>query len=180
MGTRKSIPAAEINQALNRLADAIVKKHGGTKNLVFLGIANGGIEVSRRLSKLAATALGGPVLEGVLDISFHRDDLGVNPIPKVARETHLPDVGVDSATVVLIDDVLFSGRTVRAAMEEVFSHGRPTRIELAVLVDRGNRRLPIAADYLGFQEETAPAERVRVALDAQDPVRDVIEISAAP
>jgi len=180
VGTRKSIPATEIDQALHRLAEAIIQRHAAAENLVFLGIANGGVELCRRLSLLVAANRGTTPAAGVLDVSFHRDDLGVNPIPKVAQATRLPPSGVDSAAVILVDDVLFSGRTVRAAMEELFSHGRPTRIELAVLVDRGNHRLPISADYVGFEEKTTPAERVSVALDGTDASRDLITISAAP
>jgi pyrimidine operon attenuation protein / uracil phosphoribosyltransferase len=176
--TRQTIPAGEIAAALRRLAAGIAARHGGTTSLVFLGIARGGVTVARRLSRLVSEQLERPVPEGVVNVSFHRDDLGRNPIPDLSTGTSIP-VDLEGATVVLIDDVLFTGRTARAALEEVFSHGRPARVELAALVDRGNRCLPIAADYTGFTEKTTPAERVSVILDDADPARDAIAINAA-
>lgn len=176
MGTRKTLPAALIAEAINRLAAAIADRHRETPKLVFLGIANGGIPFCRRLAHAVGTALGRAIPEGTLNVSFHRDDIGRRPIPKSATETALP-ADVEGASVVLVDDVLFSGRTARAALEEVFSFGRPERIELAVLIDRGNRRLPIAADFVGIAEPTSPDERVRVALDEADPQRDSVTIT---
>src|SRR5439155_6125020 len=108
--------------------------------------------------------------------SFHRDDIGRHPIPKEFVPTRIP-ADVHGATVVLVDDVLFSGRTVKAALEELFDHGRPTKVELAVLVDRGERRLPFAADYVGMNVHVSPEEKVVVALDAKDPRRDAIAIA---
>jgi pyrimidine operon attenuation protein/uracil phosphoribosyltransferase len=137
--------------------------------LLLLGIANGGIELARRLAKpLKARA-------GTLDISFHRDDIGQNPIPKEFAPTQIP-ADVNGATVILVDDVLFSGRTVKAALEELFDHGRPAKVELAVLVDRGGRLLPIAADYVGLTLASALGEKVAVTLEPTHPAKDEIRI----
>jgi pyrimidine operon attenuation protein / uracil phosphoribosyltransferase len=177
VGTRKTIPAGEIAAALERLASAVAIRHRSAINLVLLGIANGGVPVCRRLHQAVEAAVDHPLPQGVINVAFHRDDVGRHPIPKMAAQTSIP-CDLEGATVVLIDDVLFSGRTVRAALEELFAHGRPTRVELAVLVDRGNRRLPIAPDYCGFTEATTPDERVRVALDDTDTARDAITIAS--
>jgi len=133
------------------------------------------VPVCERLARAVSEQLRRPVPSGVLNVSFHRDDLGRNPIPDMSAATSIPQ-DIEGAVVVLVDDVLFTGRTVRAALEELFSHGRPARVELAVLVDRGNRCLPIAADYTGFVEKTSPDERVSVRLDGADAARDVVEI----
>lgn len=177
VGIRKTIPASEIDAAFNTISSAIAQRHKDTENLILLGIAKGGIAVCERLASVLSEKLGRTIPAGVISVVFQRDDLGVNPIPDSSIGTHIPD-DIDRATVILVDDVLFSGRTVRAALEEVFSNGRPTRIELAVLVDRGNRRLPIAADYAGFTEKTSSKEAVKVSLDAATPANDTVTISA--
>jgi pyrimidine operon attenuation protein / uracil phosphoribosyltransferase len=171
VATSKTIGPAEIQAAITRLADAISARHSDATNLLLLGIANGGVELSRRLAQMLHARAG------TLDISFHRDDIGRHPIPKEFAPTHIP-ADVHGATVILIDDVLFSGRTVKAALDELFDHGRPTKVELAVLVDRGGRRLPLAADYVGFDLVTPPSEKVVVALDA-NPKLDAIRIERA-
>lgn len=175
MPTRLTIPAGDIAAALRRLAAGIAARHAGTTNLVLLGIARGGVTMCERLAAAVGEQLRRPVPCGVLNVSFHRDDLGRNPIPDMSTPTTIPQ-DIEGAVVVLVDDVLFTGRTVRAALEELFSHGRPARVELAVLVDRGNRSLPIAADYAGFTEKTTREERVTVRLDAGDPAQDAIEV----
>lgn len=169
----------EIEAALTRLADAISTRYDAKSPLLLLGIANGGIELARRLrARLAALQPRRPVQAGTIDISFHRDDIGRHPIPKEFSPTHIP-ADVDGATVILVDDVLFSGRTVKAALDELFDHGRPTKVELAVLVDRGGRRLPLAADYVGITLDAAPTEKVVVALDPRQPDRDAIRLQPA-
>ena len=112
---------------------------------------------------------------GTLDISFHRDDIGRNPIPKEFAPTIIPH-DVNGATVILVDDVLYSGRTVKAALDELFDHGRPTRVELAVLVDRGGRRLPVAAEYTGLTLSATETEKVVVNLDPKQPGKDMIAV----
>jgi pyrimidine operon attenuation protein/uracil phosphoribosyltransferase len=171
VATPKTIGSQEIHAAIDRLATAIFERHRATDRLLLLGIANGGIELARRLAKsLKARA-------GTLDISFHRDDIGQNPIPKEFAPTQIPS-DVNGATVILVDDVLFSGRTVKAALDELFDHGRPAKVELAVLVDRGGRLLPIAADFAGLKLEVAAAEKVVVSLDPEDLSRDRIKLQA--
>jgi pyrimidine operon attenuation protein/uracil phosphoribosyltransferase len=165
----KTIGSREVHAAIERLAAAIKARHPHTEDLLVLGIANGGIPVARRLcSKLGIRRVGD------LDISFHRDDIGKHPIPKEFTPTLLPG-DVNGATVLLVDDVLFSGRTVKAALDELFDHGRPARVELAVLVDRGSRKLPIVADFAGTALAAAEDEDVVVSLGG-DPSRDRIEI----
>jgi pyrimidine operon attenuation protein/uracil phosphoribosyltransferase len=172
VATSKTIGPAEIHAAITRLAAAISARHPSTQRLLLLGIANGGIELARRLAqRLEAKA-------GTLDISFHRDDIGRHPIPKEFLPTQIP-ADVNGATVILVDDVLFSGRTVKAALDEIFDYGRPTRVELAILVDRGGRRLPFAPDYCGFALATRETEKIFVTLDPADPRRDVIRLAPA-
>jgi len=137
--------------------------------MLVLGIANGGITLARRLA-----ARLGMKRVGDLDISFHRDDIGSHPIPKEFAVTLLPG-DVNGATVLLVDDVLFTGRTVKAALDELFDHGRPATVELAVLVDRGHRRLPVVADFSGTMIDATSEEDVRVSL-GDDPANDRIDI----
>ena len=165
----KTIGFREVHAAIERLASAIEARHRHTKGLFLLGIANGGIPLARRLG-----ARLGIKRVGDLDISFHRDDIGRHPIPKEFTPTLLPG-DVNGATVLLVDDVLFTGRTVKAALDELFDHGRPGSVELAVLVDRGCRRLPVVADFTGTTISAAEDEDVLVSLH-DDPSRDRIEI----
>ncbi|MBI5766336.1 MAG: bifunctional pyr operon transcriptional regulator/uracil phosphoribosyltransferase PyrR [Verrucomicrobia bacterium] len=172
MGTSKTIGAGEVHAAITRLGDAISARHPDPKKLLLLGVANGGIELTCRLAR----RLG--CLAGTLDISFHRDDFGRQPIPKEFAPTHIP-IDVHGATVIIVDDVLFSGRTVKAALDELFDNGRPTKVELAVLVDRGGRRLPFAPDYCGCALATAETEKIFVTLDPTDPRRDLVRVAPA-
>jgi pyrimidine operon attenuation protein/uracil phosphoribosyltransferase len=168
----KIIGPAEIHAAIDQLAAAVSQRHPRSNHLLLLGVANGGVELARRLAaRLSARA-------GTLDVSFHRDDIGRNPIPKEFAPTHIPG-DVNGATILLVDDVLFSGRTVKAALDELFDHGRPTKVELAVLVDRGGRRLPLAADYAGIALAVSADEKDRVTLDPADPDRDEIRVAPA-
>jgi pyrimidine operon attenuation protein/uracil phosphoribosyltransferase len=166
-----SLSVAEIHAAIERLGCAIRAQHPAPASLILLGIANGGIELAARL----AGALGSK--SGTLDISFHRDDINRHPIPKEYSPTRIP-VDVTSATVILVDDVLFSGRTVKAALDELFDHGRPAKVELAVLIDRTGRKLPIAADYIGLALEVPSTAKIAVQLDAAKPARDSVRILA--
>lgn len=184
MATSQTIGAEEIHAAITRLATAISARHGPgpAKKLLLLGIANGGIELARRLSVVLSTLNAHlSTTAGTVDISFHRDDIGRHPIPKEFSPTHIP-TDVHGATIILVDDVLFSGRTVKAALDELFDHGRPAKVELAVLVDRGGHLLPISADYIGLTLPTTAAEKVVVTLEADSPKRDSIRVEspAAP
>lgn len=173
MAQPKSLGPDEIAAAITRLSQGISQRHPGAKSLILLGIANGGIELARRL----ATQLGIKRV-GTLDISFHRDDIGRNPIPKEFFTTVIPG-DVHGATVILVDDVLYSGRTAKAALDELFDHGRPAKVELAVLVDRGGRMLPLAADYTGVTLAATNNDKVVVTLDHEDPANDRVSIVAA-
>lgn len=169
--------ANTLHQAIARLASAIAKQHRQTGRLILLGIANGGVVLASRLAaELKRTGLV-PGL-GTIDISFHRDDIGSNPIPKEFAPTMIPH-DVNGAVVVLVDDVLHSGRTVKAALDELFDHGRPASVELAVLVDRGGRLLPVAATYTGIALAAGDTEKVKVRLDAADPSRDTLSLEQA-
>lgn len=169
MPAPKSLPVAEIHAAIERLARTIGEHHPQPASLVLLGIANGGIELARRLAK----KLGAKT--GTLDISFHRDDIDRNPIPKEFAATRIPS-DVSGATVILVDDVLFSGRTVNAALNELFDHGRPAKVELATLIDRGGRKLPVAADYTGISLDVTARCKVVVKLDPARPDQDSVTI----
>lgn len=172
MASSKTIGPEQIQVAIERLAAAISGRHRTTDRLLLLGIANGGVELASRLAaRLNAKA-------GVLDVSFHRDDIGRHPIPKEFAPTHIP-TDVNGATVILIDDVLFSGRTVKAALDELFDHGRPAKVTLAVLVDRGGRLLPFAPEFTGFELKPEADEKVVVSLDAKNPRLDTIHLEAA-
>ncbi len=170
MAKPKTIGSGDIHAAIERLAQAISQRHPAPGKLLLLGIANGGVELARRLTLSLPAAKA-----GTLDISFHRDDIGRHPIPKEFAPTHIP-ADVNGATVVLVDDVLFSGRTVKAALDELFDHGRPAKVELAILVDRGGRRMPFAPDYCGLTITAKENEKVVVALHAADRKKDSITI----
>jgi len=169
----QSLTAAEVHAAVDRLVRAISEKHRGETGIILLGIANGGITLARRLgARLNLKHVG------TLDISFHRDDIGRNPIPKEFAPTVIP-ADVNGAVVILVDDVLFSGRTAKAALDELFDHGRPARVELAVLIDRGCHKLPITADFAGMSLEAGEDEKINVLLDPARPASDTVQIVAA-
>jgi len=174
---RKKIESLEIKAALATMVAALAERHRQTDTLIVVGIADGGVELARRLTTALDQKLGRTLDSGVINVAFQRDDIGQNPIPKQAVATHLP-ADVDDATILLVDDVLSTGRTIRAAIEELFSNGRPARVELAVLVDRGNHCLPFSADVAGFVEETDPSEDVLVSLDEHQSEGDRITITS--
>lgn len=170
--------APALAAAIRRLATAIADRHRATPHLLLLGIANGGrVLASRLVRHLHASGLACGA--GTIDISFHRDDIGRHPIPKEFAPTAIPH-DIHGATVILVDDVLHSGRTVKAALDELFDHGRPDRVELAVLVDRGGRRLPLAADYRGLTLAAPDDAKVVIRLDPRRPALDSLIIQPAP
>jgi pyrimidine operon attenuation protein / uracil phosphoribosyltransferase len=169
--------ANTIHLAIDRVASAIARRHTGTARLLLLGIANGGIVLAARLADALKKA-GLQPGTGIIDISFHRDDIGRNPIPKEHTPTMISH-DVNGATVILVDDVLHSGRTVKAALDELFDHGRPATVELAVLVDRGGRLLPFAATYTGLTLVAGDTEKVKVRLDPDAPARDTLLTESA-
>jgi pyrimidine operon attenuation protein/uracil phosphoribosyltransferase len=174
VGTRNQHDANAIHAAIESVASGIASRHRRTPRLLLLGIANGGVELADRLAR-RLQKLGVDSSRGTIDISFHRDDIGRQPIPKEFAPTIIPH-DVNGATVVLVDDVLYSGRTVKAALDELFDHGRPAAVELAVLVDRGGRCLPFAPNYCGLTVEATESEKVVVHLEPGSPERDFLSI----
>lgn len=167
-----------IARALVRMASEIVERSGGTEALVLVGIQRRGVELAYRLKRLIDHAEHTNIPCGKLDITLYRDDLqAIGPRP-VVGETQLPDV--ESRTVVIVDDVLYTGRTVRAALDEVTDFGRPRRVLLCVLVDRGGRELPIQADVAGITLSLPPDERVDVFVNELDGREGVELVREAP
>src|ERR1700691_4613672 len=162
----------EIRRALSRIAHEILERTHGGEGIVLLGIPTRRVYLARRLAARIGEFEGAPAPVGSLDVTMHRDDLRLRPARALQR-TEVPPAGVDGKTVVLVDDVLFSGRAVRAALDALTDLGRPRSVQLAVLVDRGHRELPIRADYVGKNLPTAHREVVRVHLteiDGEDSV----------
>lgn len=178
MGPAPTPDAPALAAAIRRLATAIAARHRGAPHLLLLGIANGGLVLADRLVRRLRAA-GLACGAGTIDISFHRDDIGRHPIPKEFAPTTIPHE-IHGATVILVDDVLHSGRTVKAALDELFDHGRPDCVELAVLVDRGGRRLPLAADYCGLTLAVPDDAKVVIRLDPRRPALDSLLIQPAP
>ena len=168
---RVVLDADQISRACARMAHQILEANRGAAGLVLLGIPTRGVTLAARLAAAMSDVEGATIPTGALDITMYRDDLRRHPIRPVGR-THLP-VSVDDAVVVLVDDVLFSGRTVRAALDALGDLGRPRAVRLAVLVDRGHRELPIRADHVGKNLPTAASERVSVRLEETDGVNEV-------
>ncbi len=159
----------DVARALTRIAYEIVERNKGVDDLVVLGIPTRGLPLAARLvERLVAVEPGASAdMLGSLDVTMHRDDLHRQPIRSIG-ETRLPAGGIDGKVVVLVDDVLYSGRTIRAALDALSDLGRPRAVQLAVLVDRGHRELPIRADYVGKNLPTSTVERVRVLLEETD------------
>ena len=176
-GQRSAIlDARGFTRALDHMADAIRELAGkdGASRLMLVGIQRRGVELADRLSKLIAARTGADVPRGALDITLYRDDLEtVGPKP-VVGQTHIPG-DLTGQCVVIVDDVLYTGRTIRAALDELADFGRPARIGLAVLIDRGGRELPIQADVVGKAVDAAPGDRVDVLLNEVDG-RDAVEL----
>jgi pyrimidine operon attenuation protein/uracil phosphoribosyltransferase len=168
-----------IGRALARMASEIVERCGGTDSLVLIGIQRRGVELAARIARLIEQDEGVAVPRGALDITLYRDDLEtVGPKP-VIGETHIP-VDLTGKHVVIVDDVLYTGRTVRAALDELADFGRPRRISLCVLVDRGRRELPIQADIVGKVVKTDRGDRVDVLVQELDGKDQVDLVRAAP
>jgi pyrimidine operon attenuation protein/uracil phosphoribosyltransferase len=167
---------ADIGRTIDRIAHQILERNGD-RPVVLLGIPTRGVYLARRLGDRLTAFTGRPTAVGSLDITLYRDDLRRHP-PRALEETRLPVGGVDDAVVVLVDDVLYSGRTIRAALDALRDHGRPAVVQLAVLVDRGHRQLPIRADYVGKNIPTAFGDDVAVHLVEIDSV-DSVELARA-
>ena len=161
----------DMRRTLVRIAHEILEKNPGGA-IALVGIHRRGAPLAQRLHALTSELLDTPVPLGFVDISFYRDDLSIRPSPPIVHATQL-DFPIDGRTIVIVDDVLYTGRTVRAAVDEVFDYGRPARVQLAVLVDRGHRELPIRPDYVGKNIPTSHEQRVNVRvkeLDGEDEV----------
>ncbi|THE19320.1 bifunctional pyr operon transcriptional regulator/uracil phosphoribosyltransferase PyrR [Kocuria rosea] len=168
---RVILSAADIDRALTRIAHEILEANRGSSDLVLLGIPRRGYPLAQRIAaKIAASDTGFDAAAslGQLDVTMFRDDLRKNPA-RAPQPTRIPVQGIDGRTVVLVDDVLYSGRTVRAALDALVDVGRPRVVRLAVLVDRGHRELPIRADHVGKNLPTSSQEKVRVRLAETDP-----------
>ena len=168
------LDARAMSRALQRMAVEILEQAQGTENLVLVGIQRRGVELADRIARIIEKDEGVTIPRGALDITLYRDDVGtVGPKP-VIGETRLPG-DLEDKHVIIVDDVLYTGRTVRAALDELADFGRPKRISLCVLVDRGGRELPIQADIVGKVLKTAPGERVDVLVEELDG-RDQVDV----
>lgn len=172
MGARSVLQEADISRALTRIAHEILESNRGAENLVLLGIPTRGVALAQRLGTLISGIAQHPVATGSLDVTLFRDDLSKHPT-RAPRPTEIPPGGIDGKTVVLVDDVLFSGRSIRAALDGIQSIGRPAVIRLAILVDRGHRELPIRPDFVGKNIPSSRQERVNVRLREYDGAEEV-------
>ena len=164
---RVVLDEADIGRAIRRIAHEIVEKARGSESVILLGIPTRGVALADRIAAAISSIEGSDVPVGSLDITLYRDDLRLRPA-RALEPTSIPAGGIDDKVVVLVDDVLYSGRSVRAALDALNDVGRPAAVQLAVLVDRGHRQLPIRPDYVGKNLPTAPDEQVRVCLAEVD------------
>lgn len=155
--------ATAIQRALRRIAHEIIERNPDLNQIILAGIPSRGNEIARRIAETISTIEKTAIAVGTIDVAMHRDDVGTRTELPVVRASDLP-LPLETKTLIIVDDVLFTGRTVRAAMDAITSFGRPARIQLAVLIDRGHRELPIRADYIGKNLPTAPDEKVRLRL----------------
>ena len=165
--------AAAVQRALRRIAHEIIERNPDLRSLVLAGIPSRGVEIAQRIAAFIRAIEKIDIATGVIDVAMHRDDVGTRTELPVVRESKLP-LPLEGRTVVIVDDVLFTGRTVRAAMDAISSFGRPARIQLAALIDRGHRELPIRADYVGKNLPTRSDEKVRLRLQQTDGEPDAV------
>jgi len=162
-----------IHRALRRIAHEIIERNPQLEKIVIAGIPSRGVEIARRIAAFIHEIEKIDIETGVIDVAMHRDDVGTRPELPVVRASKLP-LPLEGRTVIIVDDVLYTGRTIRAAMDAINSFGRPARIQLAALVDRGHRELPIRPDYVGKNLPTAAAEKIRVQLEQTDGEPDAV------
>ena len=174
---RTVLDASDISRALSRISHEILERNKGSDDVVLLGIPSRGVPLAERIAERIAAVEGTDVPSGSLDVTMYRDDLRLKPA-RTLLPTQIPDTGIDDKIVVLVDDVLFSGRTIRAALDALNDVGRPRAVQLAVLVDRGHRELPIRADFVGKNLPTSLVQRVRVHLTGVDD-QDAVVIEGA-
>lgn len=168
-----ALPAPDIGRALTRIAHEILERNSGSETITLLGIPTRGAHLARRIAVIIDSIEKSQVQVGTLDITLHRDDLRMRP-PRALMPTIIPSLGVEGRNVVLIDDVLFSGRTIRSALDALGEIGRPKSVQLAVLVDRGHRELPIRADFVGKNLPTSIDQSVVVHLAELDGSDEVL------
>ncbi len=173
---RVVLDSGDITRALTRISHEILERNNGAADLVLLGIPTRGVHLARRIAGHMSRVEGAEVPVGSLDITMHRDDLRHQPT-RAPMRTEIPAGGIDDKVVVLVDDVLYSGRTIRAALDALSDLGRPRAVRLAVLVDRGHRELPIRADHVGKNLPTSHTEKVQVRLSGHDGIEDVVRIA---
>ena len=173
-----ALPAPDITRAIIRIAHEILERNLGSETVTLLGIPTRGAHLALRIAAAIESISGAPVECGTLDITMHRDDLRLRA-PRALAPTRIPPSGIENRNVVLIDDVLFSGRTIRAALDALGEVGRPKTVQLAVLVDRGHRQLPIRADYVGKNLPTSAQQIIKVHLVETDGADEVLLEEAA-
>jgi pyrimidine operon attenuation protein/uracil phosphoribosyltransferase len=166
------LPAPDMSRALSRIAHEICERNNGATQITLLGIPTRGAHLAFRLAELIEKIEGSPIQVGTLDTTLFRDDLRLKA-PRALMPTNIPTLGIENRTVVLVDDVLYSGRTIRAALDALGDIGRPARVQLAVLIDRGHRELPIRADFVGKNIPTSTSQSVKVLLSELDGIDDV-------
>lgn len=168
-----ALPSADIARALTRISHEILERNGGSENLVLLGIPTRGSHLALRIAAIIESIESKAVPVGTLDITLHRDDLRLRP-PRTLMPTKIPTTGIEGKDVILIDDVFFSGRTIRSALDALGEIGRPSTVQLAVLVDRGHRELPIRADFVGKNLPTSLDQSVKVHITEIDGIDEVV------
>jgi len=172
MAARTVLQEADIARALTRIAHEILESNRGAEGLILLGIPTRGVTIADRLGPIIAGIADTEIPVGSIDITLYRDDLSKHPT-RAPKRTEIPEGGIDGKTVVLVDDVLFSGRSIRAALDAIQSIGRPSVVRLAILVDRGHRELPIRPDFVGKNIPSSRTERVNVRLKELDGADEV-------
>lgn len=173
------LPAPDISRALSRIAHEICERNNGASHITLLGIPTRGAHLALRLAQLIEKIEGSSIQVGTLDTTLFRDDLRLKA-PRALMPTSIPSLGIENRTVILVDDVLYSGRTIRAALDALGDIGRPSRVQLAVLIDRGHRELPIRADFVGKNIPTSISQSVKVLLSETDGVDDVLISDGSP
>ena len=168
-----AMPAVDITRVLTRISHEILERNNGSDSVVLMGIPTRGAFLAQRLARMIASIEGKEISAGTVDITLHRDDLRMRPIRPLVP-TMTPKSGIEGRDVILVDDVLFSGRTIRAALDALGELGRPRSVQLAVLVDRGHRELPIRADFVGKNLPTSRQQAVKVHLSEIDGIDEVL------
>ncbi|MFH1452769.1 MAG: bifunctional pyr operon transcriptional regulator/uracil phosphoribosyltransferase PyrR [Armatimonadota bacterium] len=167
MGKKEILNSNDIKRILNRIAHEILEKNKDHKNLAIIGIHTRGVHIGKRIADIIEKTENLSVPFGVIDINLYRDDISISPTHPVVKESNVP-FNIEGKDIILVDDVLYTGRTIRAALDEIMDLGRPGKVQLAVLIDRGHRELPIQANYAGKHLPTSRDEEVSVHLEESD------------